>query len=109
MMSWNSLANAAGEAPAGDGGSLLVNMIPFALIILIFYFLLIRPQSKERKKHAAMLTALKKGDRVVTSGGLIGTIFSVDDDTAILQLGDNIRVRILKSAVTALRKEGKEE
>jgi preprotein translocase subunit YajC len=105
MLIWTSLAYAQGAPQETGGGSLLLNLIPFVLIILIFYFLLIRPQSKERKRHAAMVEALKKGDRVTTVGGLIGTIQSVDKDTAVLQVADNVRVRILRSSVTALRGE----
>ncbi|MBI5197483.1 MAG: preprotein translocase subunit YajC [Nitrospirae bacterium] len=102
---WTALAYAQGAQSQGSGGSLMLNLIPFALIILIFYFLLIRPQSKERKRLQAMIDALKKGDRVTTTGGLIGTIQSVDKDTAVLQIAENVRVRILRSAVTALRSE----
>jgi preprotein translocase subunit YajC len=104
MLTGTSLAYAQGGAQSSTE-SLLVNIIPFLLIVLIFYFLLIRPQQKERKKHQALLEALKKGDRVTTSGGLIGTVYSVDKDTAILQVTENVRVRILRSAVTGLRNE----
>ena len=105
MLMWTALAYAQGAQPQSSGSSLLLNLVPFILIILIFYFLLIRPQSKERKRHQAMIEALKKGDRVTTTGGLIGTIQSVDKDTAVLQIAENVRVRILRSAVTALRSE----
>ena len=102
---WTALAYAQGAPLGGGGSSLLVNLIPFLLIILIFYFLLIRPQAKERKRIQAMLDALKKGDRVTTSGGLIGTVYSVEKDTAVLQISENVRVRILRSAVTGIRNE----
>ena len=105
MLIWTALAFAQGAPQQAGGSSLLLNLVPFLLIILIFYFLLIRPQAKERKRLQAMIEALKKGDRVTTTGGLIGTIQSVDKDTAILQIADNVRVRILRSAVTALRTE----
>ncbi len=105
MLMWTALAYAEGEGAQQGGQSLLVSLIPFILIIFIFYFLLIRPQAKERKRHQAMLADLKKGDRVTAAGGIIGTVTGVDDDTATLQVADNVRLRVLKSSVTGLRKE----
>ena len=80
-------------------------MVPMAVIIGIFYFLVIAPANKQRKKTEAMLSALKKGDHVVTSGGIYGTVQSVDTDTVILKIADNVKIKIAKSSVTGLTGE----
>jgi preprotein translocase subunit YajC len=90
------LMAAPGEA-GGAGG--FANFIPFILIIGIFYFLIIRPQSKKRKETEKMLTALKKGDKVVTIGGLNGTIQSVKTTTVIIKVDDNVKLEFLRSAI----------
>jgi len=101
-----SLAFAAGEqgSPLGT----LWSFLPIILIFPIFYFLVIMPQQKTRKKHHAMLENLKKGDRVVTSSGIIGTIVSVDKDTIVLQVAPEVKMRIVKGAVSEMRTEEKE-
>lgn len=80
-------------------------MVPMAVIIGIFYFLVIAPANKQRKKTEAMLAALKKGDQVVTSGGIYGTIQSVDADTVILKIADNVKIKISRSSVAGLTVE----
>lgn len=94
-------AAAASSSPLGFLGSLL----PILLIFPIFYFLVIMPQQKARKKHRAMMESLKKGDRVVSSAGIIGTIVSVDKDTVVLQVAPEVKLRILRSSVADLREE----
>jgi preprotein translocase subunit YajC len=75
-------------------------LAPMALIFVVFYFLIIRPQSKKVKEHKAMVDALKRGDRVVTSGGLIGTIQRVvSDREAVLEIADGVRVRIMRQMI----------
>lgn len=74
--------------------------MPFILLILVFYFFLIRPQVKRQKEHQAMLQSLKKGDRVVTSGGLIGTIVGVDDEKVVIKVGDeNVKLEVAKGYI----------
>ena len=89
IMFFQQAAAPAAGAPAGDGGmSLLANlMLPIGMIV-IFYFLLIRPQNNRMKKHRAMLAAMKKGDTVVTQGGIIGRIFALKDDEIVLDTGE---------------------
>jgi preprotein translocase subunit YajC len=87
------------------GSSFVGTMIPMAVIIGIFYFLVIAPANKQRKKTEAMLAALKKGDQVVTSGGIHGTIQSVDTDTVILKIADNVKIKVAKSSVAGLTVE----
>lgn len=86
----------------GAGGVADLNMlIPFALIFVVFYFLLIRPQQKKQKAHREMLGALRRGDRIVTAGGLIGQITRVVSDTElIVEIAENTRVRVARSLVS---------
>ncbi len=89
-MLWTDVAYAMGAAPQGaeaGTGNILAQLMPFVLMIAIFYFLLIRPQQKRAKEHRAMLSALKRGDKVVTSGGLHGTIVEARDDVVVVDLG----------------------
>ena len=84
----------------GGGGGGIVQILPFALIFVVFYFLLIRPQQKKVKEHKAMITAVKRGDRVITSGGIIGVVTKVVDDNELqLEIAEGVRVRILKGSV----------
>jgi preprotein translocase subunit YajC len=100
----------SGPAPGSQGGSSpasgFLGLIPFVLIFVLFYVLMILPQQRQRKKHQAMLTALKKGDRVVTSSGLIGSVTNIHDDVVTLQIADNVKVKLLRSAVASLRADG---
>ena len=98
---------AGGEAPGA--GSLLTNIIPFAAIILIFYFLLIRPQNKKRKETEKMLSALKKGDKVVTIGGIHGTVQNVKESTVLLKVDENVKIEFLRSAVSSVVTVSKDE
>jgi len=90
-------------AQAADGGSMLVQLAPLVLIFIVFYFLLIRPQQKKVKEHRAMLEAVKRGDVVVTSGGLIGKVVHVDGAELGLELAPNVRVRIVKGMISEVR------
>ncbi len=93
----------AGGAPADAG---LINLLFLGGFVLIFYFLLWRPQSKRRKEHAALMGGLSKGDEVVTSGGIVGQINKVEDDFVKLQVSNNLEVRVQKSAVGATLPKG---
>ena len=77
--------------------------VPLILIFVIFYFFLIRPQQKRVKEHQLMVSSLKRGDEVITSGGIIGTVEKVlEDDRIEVLLGDNVKVQIIKSTITSL-------
>ncbi|MDR0464887.1 MAG: preprotein translocase subunit YajC [Treponema sp.] len=91
-----------GADGAVTGGSLIGSFLPFIAIIAIFYFLIIRTQSKKRKETEKMLSSLKKGDRIVTIGGLYGTIQSVKDTTVIVRVDDNIKLEFLRSAISSV-------
>ena len=84
-------------------GQGIAQFIPLILIFVIFYFFLIRPQQKRVKDHKAMVEALKRGDEIITSGGIIGTIDRVmDDDRIEVVVADNVKVQIIKSTITSL-------
>ncbi|MBR1384424.1 MAG: preprotein translocase subunit YajC [Ruminococcus sp.] len=91
------LASATGSASAGD---LLITFIPLVLIIVFFYFFIIRPQRKQDKKDAQMREHLEIGDEVVTNGGIVGIVFSVKDDTVVIETGgDRSKIRVMKWAI----------
>ncbi len=86
---------------AGGGGatSITPTLVTFGLVFAIFYFLIIRPQNKKQKETQQMLKALKKGDRVVTIGGIRGTIFSLKEDAVVLKVDDNTKIQFSRSAI----------
>ena len=85
------------------GGQGITQFIPLILIFVIFYFFLIRPQQKRVKDHKAMVEALKRGDEIITSGGIIGTVERVmEDDRIEVNLSDNVKVQIIRSTITSL-------
>jgi preprotein translocase subunit YajC len=93
----------AGGAAGGGGSSQLITMlVTFGLIIVVFYFLVIRPQNKKQKDAKKMLESIRRGDRVVTIGGLHGTVESVKDDGVILKVDDNVKIKFSKSAVSTV-------
>ena len=91
-------------AQAAPQQSPLGMLIPFACIAVIFYFLIIRPQTKRQKEQDAMVKAIKTGDKVVTSGGIHGMIANVKDTTFILKIADNVKIEVDKVAVTYVAK-----
>ena len=87
-------------------GQGIAQFIPLILIFIIFYFFLIRPQQKRVKEHKSMVESLKRGDEVITSGGIIGIVERVmEDDRIEVDLGDNIKVQIIRSTITSLLKK----
>ncbi len=95
------LAFAAASPPGGSGGSsaLLTQVAFFAAIFAIFYFLLIRPQQKQKRDRESMLAAVKKGDRVVTSSGLHGTVIGLNEHTVTLRVADQVKLEFDRSAL----------
>ena len=88
-------AEAAGGSPFGM-------MLPLLLVLAVFYFIVIMPAKKQQKKKDSMIASLKKGDRVVTSGGIHGTVANVENDTVMVKVSENQKLRISKSAVAGL-------
>jgi preprotein translocase subunit YajC len=85
---------------AGGGFGGLESLLPLVLIFVVFYFLLIRPQQKKQKQHREMLAALRRGDRVVTAGGIIGQITRVSDSELTLEIAQDVRVRVVRGMVS---------
>ncbi|MBT5186760.1 MAG: preprotein translocase subunit YajC [Kordiimonadaceae bacterium] len=92
----------AQTAGGGDGG--LMGLLPFVLIFVVFYFLLIRPQQKRAKEHKSMVEALKRGDKVVTSGGIVAKVSKVIDDNEVeLEIAKEVKVRVIRSTITQVQ------
>ncbi len=98
------------QALGGAGGGatdLFVQLIPFALILVIMYFLIMRPQQKRAREHADLIKNLRRGDSVITSGGLIGKVTKVVDDAEVeLEIAPNVRVRVVRTLITDVRAKG---
>jgi len=94
--------------PSGQDQSqgMFSTLIMFALIIAIFYFMILRPQQKRQKERQKLLGAIKKGDKIVTAGGLYGTIAGLDEKTVLIQVADNVKMKFDRSAVASVVSEG---
>jgi preprotein translocase subunit YajC len=100
MLISTAYAQAAGGGP---GGFDLISLMPLVLIFVVFYFLLIRPQQKKMKAHRELICALKRGDKVLTAGGIIGTVVKVEEDNLLLvEIAKDIRVRVARSTISEL-------
>jgi len=99
LLATPGIALAANATLAGSG---LASLAPLLLIIVIFYFLLIRPQQKRMKAHRGMIDELKKGDKIITAGGIIGTIHDVTEDVVKLNIADKVRITIKRDTITGL-------
>lgn len=100
---WESVAWAQGTSGSAGAGGGLLSLVPFVLIFVIFYFMLILPQQKRQKQLKAMTEALKKGDKVITASGIWGTITNMGKDTVTLQIADNTKIKIQKEHIARLR------
>jgi preprotein translocase subunit YajC len=80
----------------------LMTVAPLILIFIVFYFLLIRPQQKRLREHDALIKALKRGDKIVTGGGVIGTIHKIDDDVIVVEVAPEVRIRVMRDTVSHL-------
>ena len=97
-------------APAGgEGGNPIMSFLPLIAIVAIFYFLILRPQSKKQKETQKMLSALKKGDRVITIGGIHGVIQSVKETTLIIKVDDNVKLEFNRAAISSVSSQAREE
>jgi len=95
------------QAPAAPGGG-LVTFLPLVVIMVIFYVMLILPAQRRQKKTQAMLGALKTGDKVLTSGGIYGTIVGLEGEAVQLRVADQVKVKVARSAITGIQPESKE-
>lgn len=98
-------------APGGDpaGGSFIGLLVPMALIFVIFYFLLIRPANKKQKALQAMIENLKSGDKVITTGGILGVVAGISDEVIHLRIAPNIKIEVARNAIAALQKNGQDK
>ena len=91
----------------GDSGGMVTSLLPLILIVVIMYFLVLRPQQQKVKQHQSMVRALRRGDTVVTNGGLVGKVTKVvDDDQIEVEISDGVRVRQMRSMVSEVRAKG---
>ncbi|MDD2541094.1 MAG: preprotein translocase subunit YajC [Desulfuromonadaceae bacterium] len=102
-----AMGGAPGGAAGGAGGGMAAfqQVIPLVFMFAIFYFLLIRPQQKKAKEHKALLEAMKKGDNVITAGGVHGKVSAVDNDLVTLEIANNVNIKITKSYIAAIKKD----
>jgi preprotein translocase subunit YajC len=98
-------STAAPANPASPGGGFGM-LVPFIFIFVIMYFIMIRPQQRRQKEQQKLISALKTGDRVVTSSGIHGLIANVKDSTVIVKVADNVKIEMDKAAITTVAKEG---
>lgn len=91
------------------GGEIYSTIIMFALIIGIFYFMIIRPQQKRAKEREQLLSTIKKGDKIVTAGGVHAKVISVEDKTVLIEIADNVKVKLERSSVAVVNKQGEVE
>ncbi len=103
-----AMAQTTTTAAAGGGGvqGMLINMAPILGLVVLFYFLLIRPQQRRMKQHQAMVSALKRGDQVVLNSGVIGKVTRVDDNEATLEIAQGVNVKVVKSMISEVRSRG---
>lgn len=94
-----SIIAMAPQGNAGGSGQLISTLIMFAAVILIMYFLMIRPQQKRQKEHQKMLDSIKKGDKVITTAGMHGTVVDIDGNSFVIQVADNVRITFEKHAI----------
>lgn len=98
-----------GQQTQDGGPGLMSNLILFGSIILIFYFMIIRPQQKRTKERQKLLESMKKGDKVITSGGIYGTIAGLDEKTVLVQIADNVKVKLDRGSITTIISETEPE
>lgn len=108
LLAETGAAAAEGSNAAAMGGSFMVTIVYLVLMVGVMWFILIRPQKKERKKLAAMLSSLETGDCVLTTSGFIGIVIDINDDTVIVEFGNNknCRIPMEKSAISRVEKPG---
>jgi preprotein translocase subunit YajC len=99
-------AFADGAPAAAQGPSIIEQLVPFLAIFAIFYFLIVRPQAKRQKDHVGFLANLKRGDSVITSGGIFGTVSGITEKFVTLEVADGVNIRILKTQIASTVNEG---
>ena len=98
-----------GQPSSGEGPGLMSNVILFGSIILIFYFMIIRPQQKRTKERQKLIESMKKGDKVITSGGLYGIVAGLDEKTVLVEIADKVKVKLDRSSIATIISESAPE
>lgn len=106
MFATPAYAQAAGGAAGGGIETMLVQFLPLIALVVLFYFLMIRPQQRRMKQHQAMLTALKRGDTVVLSSGMVGKVVRVEEKEVGLEIASGVTVKVVKSMIADVRAKG---
>ena len=97
-----SMVQAAPAGETGGGAQLLVGILPWLLIFVIFYMLMIRPQQRRVKEHQATINAVKKGDDIITGGGIRGRVTKVTEDEAEVEIAQGVKIRVIKSTISTV-------
>ncbi|HWE17278.1 MAG TPA: preprotein translocase subunit YajC [Hyphomicrobiaceae bacterium] len=101
------ISPAFAQSPAGGMGELVNLLVPMLMVFVIFYFFMIRPQQQRMKQHRATIDAIRRGDTVITSGGIVGKVTKVKDDGEIeVEIAENTRVRVIKGTIAEVRVKG---
>jgi preprotein translocase subunit YajC len=106
MFSSPAYAQAAGAAPSGSGLAMVMQFAPLLFIFVIFYFLLIRPQQKRAADHRKTVEAVKKGDLIVTAGGVRGKVTKVEDNDVEVEIAPNVRIRVVRATLSDVNSAG---
>ena len=103
----NMLAMSSPNAGGEGGASSFLSFLPLVLIFIVFWFMIIRPQKKQQDQRKSMIAAVKRGDRIITSGGLFATVKDVKEDHVVATIADGVKVEIAKSAINSVVEESK--
>lgn len=109
MLITEAFAQAANQAPPVGGAppnAMISQLLLFVPLIAIFYFLIIRPQNKRMKEHREMISNVRRGDTVVTGGGIVGKVVKVEDNEVQVEIADGVRIRVVKGTITEVRAKG---
>jgi len=98
--------NAYAEAATPPQGAGLMDFLPLLVLVAVFYFLVLRPQSKRAKEHKTMLEAMQRGDEVITTGGIVGRVGKLYEDYVVVEIAENVEVTVLKTAIQAMLPKG---
>lgn len=96
------------QAGGSGSGSMISTVVMFSLIILIFYFMILRPQQKRQKERQKLLESVQKGDKVVTVGGMHGTVIGLEEKTVLVQISDEVKIKFERSAISSITRGGEE-
>jgi preprotein translocase subunit YajC len=97
-------AHAMGSQGQGTGDNPILGFMPFILIMVVFYFLMIRPQQKRQKEHEALLASIQRGDDVVTNGGLMGKVTGVTDEALTVEIAKDVKIKVQRSGIASVKK-----